>query len=129
MILKKVMPAIVLLGGLCLGYMLTSVLYVPTPQQVPTAAELASALDANCSAVAPEMPICEMPGEISRADMFRLVSSTKTAEYLAQATPQESSAGSSGGKPNILVIWADDQISRVLNFNYSELFLLLIYLL
>lgn len=105
MILKKFMPVVVLCSGVGLGYVITSALYVPAPQQVLTAAELTSALDANCSPVVPQMPICEMPGEMSRADMLRLISPesipepAKVIQEMARSKSKQSSGDAESNSP------------------------------
>ena len=69
----------VLAMGVALGYFAAGGFYRPS-EETATSVELpAPQMDATCSTASPSTAMCEMPGEISRADYFRLASTANAA--------------------------------------------------
>jgi hypothetical protein len=82
----------VLAVGAVFGYVVAGSLYQPS-QEAPTSVELpAPAMDVTCSTASPGTAMCEMPGEISRADYFRLGSTANAAQAAPQLRPEGSAS-------------------------------------
>jgi arylsulfatase A-like enzyme len=104
----KLTPMLVLFGSVALGYLITSQAVLDYSKPTATA-QNAGTFDDTCSAASPDATTCEMPEEISRADYFRLVATgDRDVQQVAQANQRNDVGGSTGGKPNILVIFGDD---------------------
>ena len=65
--------------GVALGYFAAGGFYRPSEETATSVTLLAPPMDATCSTASPSTAICEMPGEISRADYFRLASTANAA--------------------------------------------------
>jgi hypothetical protein len=82
----------VLAMGVALGYFAAGGFY-QRPQETVTEMDLsAPTKEATCSTASLGTAMCEMPGEISRADYFRLSSSANAAQAAPQQRPEGSAS-------------------------------------
>lgn len=88
----------VLAMGVVLGYFAAGGFYQVSQESVTNLELPAHAMDAACSTASPGTATCEMPGEISRADYFRLEFTANEVKYFPQETLQAVPATSAGNQ-------------------------------